>query len=1208
MKSVACLIWGIQLFSIAEAIANPSGPNIVSGSVEITNVSGQEMHVSASDGAVIHWKDFSIANGEATHFIQPSQKAYVYNKVIEQSPSYISGLLQANGHVVLINPHGVVISKEGVVNTSGFIGSTLDFTLEDFLGDQSFVMKTLTDASILNLGEIKALNGDLFLLAAKISNEGTLEAPAGKVELAAANELLFRPKEDKAFIVVPAASLQKKDASLSNSGSISGVEVHLKANGNPYSLAINEFGLIEAQGVENRNGVIYLVSETGAIEERGALIARNHDDTGGTALILGKDVRLLENASIDASGREQGGEVYIGGGFQGKEPDLFRSTTTVMGDQATISADATELGDGGKVILWSDVATAFFGKISAKGGPDGGNGGIAEVSGKRGLTFRGLADLSAPKGEFGTLYLDPTDVTITAAATTLGVTIGFPTTLPLITPVNINNTDIVTQLNLFSNVSILTASALGAAGDITVTAPVSWNSANSLTLTADNNILVQADLFNNSALGGAVTLTAINGDITIDALTPNAGVVVGTTNAPITVSAPLGNVSVIAGTLQDSWAVIGAHGNTVLNPTGTTTGDIFVECGDTLLIQGNGSAGNTNCYANIGRLGLDSTFTLVGTPTGDITVNVGNRCNIHGGNGDIWASAWIGHGGFGSNGGVMTGNINLNVGHILELFSGLRSGTAIGNNTSGSSAVGDIRINVGDCLYMHDTPTSITFGGATIGGSTTNGGWRQNIFINVGRNMTMDARNDGFVTLQPFNNFGDFITEGFMNVHVGGDLVMIAGSAGSSQCYMLLHQPQFTTEVWTGGNIRCFNGTAQDAAFPVPFAFNFFGDLGRVDIRAAGNIVMGGGNRFFTTFYNSFTQPINIQADAPFAAGQLWPAQTVLVGGTNIFAGTPLAAASAPIASNGLGGFTLDTAQYNMDVVLFPSGDCGVPFSVATPLPPTAPVIPAASSITYFSSGSTLTLLSADRYSDGTPCDLGIGPFPNQVNLFSFDDLTVGNFRNITIDGNPSAFGVGDVLIIANNDMFMNPFSSVFGAGEVNLVVDNQGPVPPLIGGVWSAGGAFFMDPTASITSGPGQPLRIFTARQPLNSILGTLNGVSFAAGPIFINSNTERWCIWFFDPFFVADYCIFYKDCLIPNVTQAAILADEFLVYLHGYDEYLGWHEDFQEMYDRSKPQSKRKWLAENVITSFDTVPDEKYFIRRRNLRLNNPKSYNAN
>ncbi|MDH3283967.1 MAG: hypothetical protein OEQ13_04440, partial [Acidobacteriota bacterium] len=84
----------------------------------------------------------------------------------------------------------------------------------------------------------------------------------------------------------------------------------------------------------------------------------------------------------------------------------------VVSSGAEIRADATEAGDGGRVIVWADEVTVFHGEISARGGEQSGDGGFAEVSGKERLVYRGLADLRAPAGATGTLLLDPENLTI----------------------------------------------------------------------------------------------------------------------------------------------------------------------------------------------------------------------------------------------------------------------------------------------------------------------------------------------------------------------------------------------------------------------------------------------------------------------------------------------------------------------------------------------------------------------------------------------------------------------------------------------------------------------------------------------------------------------------------------------------------------------------------------------------------------------------
>src|SRR5262249_59869507 len=89
--------------------------------------------------------------------------------------------------------------------------------------------------------------------------------------------------------------------------------------------------------------------------------------------------------------------------------------TVTVTSATTIRANALQMGDGGRVIVWADQDTQFDGSVSARGGPDGGAGGFIEVSGGGRLTYGGTADAGAPAGEAGTLLLDPQNLIISAA-------------------------------------------------------------------------------------------------------------------------------------------------------------------------------------------------------------------------------------------------------------------------------------------------------------------------------------------------------------------------------------------------------------------------------------------------------------------------------------------------------------------------------------------------------------------------------------------------------------------------------------------------------------------------------------------------------------------------------------------------------------------------------------------------------------------------
>ena len=99
--------------------------------------------------------------------------------------------------------------------------------------------------------------------------------------------------------------------------------------------------------------------------------------------------RFLDDATevdVDAI-RDATGEVLIGGNLLGQGPEP-NATASVITPGAQIKADALTQGDGGRVILWSDVYSGFYGNITARGGSkgggnsDGGNAGGGKGKGK----------------------------------------------------------------------------------------------------------------------------------------------------------------------------------------------------------------------------------------------------------------------------------------------------------------------------------------------------------------------------------------------------------------------------------------------------------------------------------------------------------------------------------------------------------------------------------------------------------------------------------------------------------------------------------------------------------------------------------------------------------------------------------------------------------------------------------------------------------
>ena len=100
-----------------------------------------------------------------------------------------------------------------------------------------------------------------------------------------------------------------------------------------------------------------LIAKEGTVLNSGSIEATSDSGTGGTVQMLGDRVGLVDTGQIDVSGSSGAGTVLIGGDYQGKG-EVPTSSQVYVSPDSSIKADATENGDGGKVIVWADEMTA----------------------------------------------------------------------------------------------------------------------------------------------------------------------------------------------------------------------------------------------------------------------------------------------------------------------------------------------------------------------------------------------------------------------------------------------------------------------------------------------------------------------------------------------------------------------------------------------------------------------------------------------------------------------------------------------------------------------------------------------------------------------------------------------------------------------------------------------------------------------------------
>ena len=331
--TVKTLMMGVGLFGFvlgspgAALAANlPTGAQVVSGDININQISSDTMHIlQGSQSAIVNWQSFDIGHGALVDIVQPNVDSAMLSRVLGNKLSEIYGTLNANGHLYLINPNGILMGESAQVNIYSLIASTLDLADSDFLSGNIHFSGD-SEASVINLGTI---NSESFtaLIASDVKNIGEIIAPDGDSALLAGDAVI-------------------------ELGEVAGGKITMDLSG--------------------------LLG--GSASNSGSIDVSSADSTGGSVTIIGESVS--HSGSIDASGATGGGEVLIGGDYLGGNDALSNSKNTII--SGSVTANVLESGEGGRVIIWSDEYTEFTGEIQVLGG-----NGFVETSSKENLIANG---------------------------------------------------------------------------------------------------------------------------------------------------------------------------------------------------------------------------------------------------------------------------------------------------------------------------------------------------------------------------------------------------------------------------------------------------------------------------------------------------------------------------------------------------------------------------------------------------------------------------------------------------------------------------------------------------------------------------------------------------------------------------------------------------------------------------------------------------
>lgn len=321
--------------------------------------------------------DGDLKAGWRANIDQDSSSAKYVLFDTEADPTYILGNLNANGQVFVFDQNGVIFGANSKVNVGSIVASSGELKSTNRQLDAGKVKIELdnTDGEVVNNGSITVAEGGLAaFVAPTITNNGVINAKMGNVVMASGEEVTLDLYGDG--MVEVAVQGELAEGLIRNRGNITAnggnVLVSAAIAKTAVDNVINMDGIVDVSSVSVKGGKIVLSGGSkGTVKVSGKLKASG--TTGGDINVTGENINVADTSELRADGG--------------------------LGD--------SQEGNGGRIDVIAQRHTDFRGRLIARGGALGGNGGNAEISGYEFLGYEGFADLSAENGEVGSLLLDP---------------------------------------------------------------------------------------------------------------------------------------------------------------------------------------------------------------------------------------------------------------------------------------------------------------------------------------------------------------------------------------------------------------------------------------------------------------------------------------------------------------------------------------------------------------------------------------------------------------------------------------------------------------------------------------------------------------------------------------------------------------------------------------------------------------------------------
>lgn len=352
-KTLALLVMSALSLGASSVDAMPEGGVVRSGSGSVTQ-NGKEMTIRQDSGRLaMDWTGFSVGKDETVRFQQPGKDALALNRVTGNQQSVIDGSLLSNGHVLLVNPNGVVIGKNASIDVGGLVASTAqvkdNFMKEFGNSTGAFSLGGVSDGKIINEGTIQAEGGLVAFHAAKVENSGTISNTGGSAVLAAADTLTLTPDADgKLNFTVDGKAAE---ASALNKGAITadGGTILMTADSasDVMSTVVNNSGTLQARTLrKNEKGQILLEGgDKGQVEVSGTLDASGTEEgqSAGNIKVIGEKTIVHDGTNLLARGNVDGGKIETSGDVLNLGDNLNLDASGNRGSHGTWLLDPLEV-------------------------------------------------------------------------------------------------------------------------------------------------------------------------------------------------------------------------------------------------------------------------------------------------------------------------------------------------------------------------------------------------------------------------------------------------------------------------------------------------------------------------------------------------------------------------------------------------------------------------------------------------------------------------------------------------------------------------------------------------------------------------------------------------------------------------------------------------------------------------------------------------